>query len=88
MNWLVLLTLGLFIDRYLYIYIYIYNIFEILFLLFFFFFFLNWFCVFFLWVLDAVEKGYIEAKIDELSGVNIRYIYIYIYIYIVGVGCC
>ena len=29
-----------------------------------------------LWVLDAVEKGYIEAKIDELAGVvNIRFVY-------------
>ena len=36
-----------------------------------------------LWVLDAVEKGYIEGKIDELSGVvNIRFVYIYICIYI------
>ena len=28
-----------------------------------------------LWVLDAVEKGYVEVKIDELAGVvNIRFV--------------
>ena len=34
-----------------------------------------------LWVLDAVEKGYVEAKIDELAGVvNIRFVKVYFFL--------